>query len=151
MKKRVIGAASPEQCFQMTNQVLEHYKIDTKITPTAFIGFCWGGYMGRLIIQNLPSVQFKAFAVCHPPTWDDEIGSEITVPLIAIPAKDDFDMTKFFKNLKPEIKEKSEHHRFNDVVHGFASARANLQDETNLREYNRAIGLISEFFNKRIF
>jgi dienelactone hydrolase len=151
MKKRVTEAASPQQCIQMTHQVLEHYKIDTKTTPIAIIGFCWGGFMGNLIIQNLPTAQFKAFAVCHPSVWTDETGSEITVPLIAIPTKDDFDMTKFFENLKPEIREKSEHYRFNDVHHGFAAARADLKDETNLRDYNRAIDLISEFFNKRLF
>jgi dienelactone hydrolase len=151
LKKRVLEAATPQQCIQMTQQALEYYKIDTKATPTAIIGFCWGGFMGNIIIRNLLTAKFKAFAVCHPSAWTDETGSEITVPLIAIPTKDDFDMTKFFENLKPEIREKSEHYRFNDVHHGFAGARANLKDETNVREYNRAIGLISEFFNKRLF
>jgi dienelactone hydrolase len=134
----------------MVKQVIEHYKIDSTSGPVAIIGFCWGAMIGHKIINSIPN-QFKALAVCHPSFWNDETGSEITVPLIAIPTKDDFDMTKFFENLKPEIREKSEHHLFNDVHHGFAAARADLKDETNVREYNRAIDLISEFFNKTLF
>ncbi|KXN67241.1 hypothetical protein CONCODRAFT_43087, partial [Conidiobolus coronatus NRRL 28638] len=143
--------AGPEKCTEMVKQVIEHYKIDSNSGPVAIIGFCWGCKIANIVTNEIPNTNFKAFAACHPSFWDSDTGKEITVPLIALPSKDEFDMLPFFANMKKDIKEKSAHVRFNDSHHGFCAARADLKSETNLRDYNNAIQLISDFFLKRLY
>jgi hypothetical protein len=57
----------------------------------------------------------------------------------------------FYEKLKSRFKEgECGHQRFDDVHHGFAAARGNLDDELNRTRVDETLKLVNEFFSRNL-
>lgn len=76
---------------------------------------------------------------------DVEDAGKIAIPHAVLASEEERkDMDAYEKELKVEKYVET----FKDQVHGFLSARADLEDETKRSEYERAYGVLGEWFGK---
>eukprot|EP00542_Grammatophora_oceanica_P013686 CAMPEP_0194054150 /NCGR_PEP_ID=MMETSP0009_2-20130614/52535_1 /TAXON_ID=210454 /ORGANISM="Grammatophora oceanica, Strain CCMP 410" /LENGTH=232 /DNA_ID=CAMNT_0038702541 /DNA_START=57 /DNA_END=755 /DNA_ORIENTATION=- len=107
-------------------------------------GFCWGaGQVARALEEGLiSSGAFVHASFCTP-----ELMEKASGPVCLCPTKDDGEQL----DLK-EAAEKSGHkvvyHYYEDVHHGFCAARANFEDETNVKRTNECLEVLATFFNE---
>jgi dienelactone hydrolase len=128
--------------------VLNHYKTQG-ITTFGIYGQCWGTRIATDASLSFPD--FQAIGFLHPSFWKIEDASLISKPLILIPTKDEDDMVPFYNVLKERLGEdKVEHHRFDDIHHGFSAARGDLENELNRKRVDQALELLAHFFKKHV-
>jgi len=110
-------------------------------------GFCWGA---KIAVQaTKDGATFIGAGLIHPSFVTEEDAKVAQAPILALPTKDDPDMTAFMAALKeanPAAHAKSVHHRFEDVFHGWAAARGDWSVELQAQRANEAIKLVSDFF-----
>ncbi|KAF7916015.1 uncharacterized protein EAE98_010870 [Botrytis deweyae] len=107
------------------------------------VGYCWGGKV--IAITSGPESPWKVSAQLHPGMMDVEDAGKITIPHVVLASEEERkDMDAYEKELKVEKHVET----FKDQVHGFLSARADLEDEVKRREYERAYGVLVEWFGK---
>ncbi|EMC94687.1 hypothetical protein BAUCODRAFT_73600 [Baudoinia panamericana UAMH 10762] len=139
--------AAPPQTLERIPQVIgEIQKKHSEIKEWGIVGFCWGGKIVNLASQQ--GTQFKAAAACHPAMVDANDASGITIPIAMLPSKDEpkDDVEKWEKNLKvPHIVE-----WFDQQVHGFMAARGDLKNESVKKDYEKAYGLLLNFFHEHM-
>lgn len=70
--------------------------------------------------------------------------TSVVVPFLSIASKDESaeDHAKFAENLKVEKRIET----FDDQIHGFMTARADLEAERSREEYERGYKILLEFF-----
>jgi dienelactone hydrolase len=109
--------------------------------------FCWGGKIVSLTTSK-SDTPFKAGAECHPAMVDPSEALDIKIPLCMLASKDEpaEDVKKFEANLKGEKHVEI----FGDQIHGWMAARANLEDERVVSEYERGYKTLLEFFGKHL-
>ncbi|KAG0163372.1 hypothetical protein DFQ28_003148 [Apophysomyces sp. BC1034] len=117
------------------------------VSSAGIVGFCWGGKIG---VQIAGVDRFYgAFTVIHPINVDTADAEKAQAPILALPSKDEPDMTEYMAILKKKpFGAKCKHHRFDDMHHGFAAARGNWSDELNRKRATEAIQLTIDFFNQ---
>ncbi|WFC93836.1 carboxymethylenebutenolidase [Malassezia brasiliensis] len=112
-------------------------------------GFCWGGKVAsQLAGANSP---FAGVAMIHPAFIAPEDAKSLSVPVAFFPSKDEpqNDVDGFWNNLKsahPELLEKSQFKYYNENHHGFAAARANLEDKSNYFAFQDVYTRLADFF-----
>ncbi|KAF5878781.1 putative dienelactone hydrolase family protein [Botrytis fragariae] len=107
------------------------------------VGYCWGGKV--IAITSGPDSPWKVSAQLHPGMMDVEDAGKITIPHVVLASEEERkDMDAYEKELKVEKYVET----FEDQVHGFLSARADVEDEVKRREYERAYGVLVEWFGK---
>ncbi len=92
---------------------------DPHIEAWGIVGFCWGGKVVNLSLQE--GTLFKAGAAAHPAMVDPKDAPGIVVPVAMLPSKDEDKQAveKWEAGLKvPHVVE-----WFPDQVHGFMAAR----------------------------
>jgi len=89
---------------------------------------------------------FKVGVEVHPAMVDPSEATNITIPLMLLASKDeDADAVKQFEaNLKVDKHVET----FPDQIHGWMTARSNLEVEKNKQEYERGYKLALGFFGK---
>lgn len=97
-------------------------------------GFCWGGKITSL--AGYEGTLYSGVAIVHPAMVNGEDSKGLTVPVAFFPSKDEprDESDKYWENFQkshPELVEKSMYHYYDNMFHGFGSARANLKDEAN--------------------
>ncbi len=130
----VVGVSSPVLCNS-----------SSKLTWNE--QFCWGGKIVSLTTSK-SDTPFKAGAECHPAMVDPSEALDIKIPLCMLASKDEpaEDVKKFEANLKGEKLVEI----FGDQIHGWMAARANLEDERVVSEYERGYKTLLEFFGKHL-
>jgi len=129
--------------------VLSHYKEKEGINSVGIYGFCWGGKTSLTASVEIESI--KAAALIHPAFWKTEDAETVTKPLLLMPSKDEDDMTPFYEIVKKKLgADKAEHHRFDDMHHGFCAARGDLSKEDNRKRVDEALDLLKNFFTKHV-
>jgi len=117
------------------------------ITSFGIVGFCWGGKIVSMITSS-PDNIFKAGAECHPAMVDPSEAETIKIPLMMLASGDEpkDDIAKFESNLTGEKHVEI----FEDQVHGWMAARADLKDERIKSEYERGYSALVTWFHKYV-
>jgi dienelactone hydrolase len=112
---------------------------------TCYGQFCWGGKIVSLIVSK-SDTPFKAGAECHPAMVDPSEALNIQIPLCMLASKDEpaEDVKKFEANLKGEKHVEI----FGDQIHGWMTARSDLEDARVKSEYERGYKTLLEFYAK---
>ncbi|KAH9891060.1 Alpha/Beta hydrolase protein [Cubamyces lactineus] len=112
-------------------------------------GFCWGGKV-TILAGSAASTPFDAVAAIHPAMLNHGDVTELKVPLGLYPSNDEpVDESKQILEIisKKPISDKSDYKLY-DSFHGFAAARANLDDPENKRHYEDLYARLATFFAK---
>jgi len=99
-------------------------------------GFCWGG---KVTMKAGATDVFDAIAVVHPAMVDAKDAEVIRVPLALYPSNDEpaEECEKVMKVLSTKpFAAKNSFKIYSNMFHGWAAARANLDDPENLKEYD---------------
>lgn len=139
--------APPKTADRIPGLVKEIEKLYPNIKTWGIIGFCWGGKVVSLVTST-SETQFKAAVECHPAMVDPADAEKIKVPLCLLASKDESadDVKKFEANLTvPKYVE-----TFDDQIHGWMAARADLEDPRVKQEYERGYKTVLEFFSKHL-
>ncbi|CAG7731309.1 unnamed protein product [Allacma fusca] len=130
-------------------KVIEHYKTQENITAFGVFGFCWGGRISIDASTEVPDI--SASALVHPSMWTNDDAETIKSATLLLPTKDEADMTQFYEILQKNLgADKTAHHRFDDMHHGFCGARGDFTDLVNRQRVNEAINLMKDFFRKNV-
>ncbi|CDH49969.1 dienelactone hydrolase family protein [Lichtheimia corymbifera JMRC:FSU:9682] len=117
------------------------------VTKAGLVGFCWGA---KISVQMTAIDSFFGGAsLVHPSFVDVKDAEKAGAPILALPSKDEPDMTEYMKVLSQKpFGDKCAHRRFDDQPHGFAAARGDYTDELNKKRATEAIQLTANFFSK---
>lgn len=100
------------------------------------------------LIAGKEGARFKAGVQTSPAMVDPADAENVKIPMMMLASKEEpaDDVKKYEDNLKVP------HHveTFNDQLHGFMSARADLKDSKVKSEYERGYKLSVEWFNKHL-
>lgn len=109
-------------------------------------GFCWGGKVIMLAGQG--DTPFDAISIVHPAMLSSEDAPNLNVPLGLFPSldepEDEFKKIVEIMSKKP-FSNKCDSHIF-PSFHGFAAARANLDDEENNKQFVALYERLIKFF-----
>lgn len=115
----------------------------------AAIGFCWGGHHACLYASK---GKFTGVASLHGSNLTESMAKETTCPFLLLPAEADADDTPLLEALKnhPDsfVREQSHGKRFMGMIHGFASARGDWEDDEACgKAAMEAKNMVKDFFN----
>lgn len=126
-------------------ELAEKYLKEQGVEAATMVGFCWGAKMA--VQLNVTHPLFVGTALIHPSFVDNSDAEKAGTPILAVPSKDEFDMTEFFNILsKKPFGDKCKHVRFDDVEHGFCASRGDYEDPLYAKRANDAIKLTVDFF-----
>jgi len=114
------------------------------VTSIAAVGFCWGG---SIAIQALTEGLVMAAASPHPSFLTTDMMMKIQGPVCILPTQDDGQLLGM-KEAAESTGHKVVYQYFDDVHHGFCSARGNFKDELNWRRTNEAMDIMTKFFDE---
>ncbi|CDO72737.1 hypothetical protein BN946_scf184990.g20 [Trametes cinnabarina] len=113
-------------------------------------GLCWGPRV-VILAAAAPSTPFNAVAAVHPAMLHHEDVTELKVPLGLYPSKDEpIDEVKQILEIisKKSFADQNDYKLYGDSSHGWAGARADLDDPTNKRDYEDLYARLIAFFGK---
>jgi len=130
-------------------QLFQHYQ-SQGVKKIGTFGFCWGSKMGVQVAKEF-ATETSAAVLIHPAFVAPEEGDKVLTPVLSLPTKDDDDMVAFNEKVKARFGEDgSGHHRFEDIHHGFCSARGDLENELNRKRVDEALALTNAFFKRHM-
>ncbi|CAL1696172.1 unnamed protein product [Somion occarium] len=112
-------------------------------------GFCWGGKV-IMLAGGEHNTPFGAVSIVHPAMLSAADAAKLKVPLGIYPSNDESEeeYEKIIQILKKKpFADKSDWKHF-DSFHGFAAARANLDDPDNKAKYEDLYCTVIKFFGK---
>nr|CDI52577.1 dienelactone hydrolase [Melanopsichium pennsylvanicum 4] len=115
------------------------------------MGFCWGGKLS--VLAGGEGSKFDAVGQVHPAMVDPKDAEKLTVPIANFPSKDEpkDDVDKFEAEVqKKSFANQSVYKLYPDSHHGWASARADLKDEGNKKNFQDVYQRLADFFNKTL-
>ncbi|RCH91236.1 hypothetical protein CU098_006698 [Rhizopus stolonifer] len=126
---------------------VEKYLKEQGVDSATMVGFCWGA---KIAVQTTArSSFFVGASLIHPSFVDTKDAEFASAPILAIPSKDEPDMTEYMEVLsKKPFGAQCEHYRFDDMPHGFCAARGDFDNEENKKRATEAIQLTCNFFSK---
>ncbi|KFY25534.1 hypothetical protein V491_01711 [Pseudogymnoascus sp. VKM F-3775] len=132
----------PTAIKQIPDTLKSLNKSYNKIDKWGCIGFCWGGK--AVTLTSTEGTPWKAAAQVHPAMLNPDDATNVIVPFLSIASKDEStkDHAEFADNLKVEKRIET----FHDQIHGFMTARADLETQRNREEYERGYKILLEFF-----
>ncbi|KAG8826753.1 hypothetical protein FRC19_007766 [Serendipita sp. 401] len=116
-------------------------------------GFCWGGKIATLCgcqtREDSSQPLFDAVAAVHPAMMNAADGKNLLVPIGIFPSQDE--NVEEFKKMVSELESKpfaskNAYRVYPTMHHGWAAARANLDDEENLKQYKDVYSRLATFF-----
>lgn len=115
------------------------------IARFAAVGFCWGGKV--VSITSAAGTPFKVGAQSSPAFVDPTDAEKVTIPMLMLASKDEpaEDVKKYEAALKVP-------HQVDTIpeVHGYMTARADLEDASNKKAYEAGYQTVLEFFAKHL-
>jgi dienelactone hydrolase len=106
--------------------------------------FCWGGKVVSLI--SGPDTLFKATAQAHPGMLDVADAPKITIPTCLLASKEE--AAELVEDWGRALTVDKDIRRFEEQVHGWMSAKGNLEDEKCRKEYENGYRIFLEWFAK---
>lgn len=125
----------------------EAEKLNPNVKAWGIMGYCWGGKMASIVAGDEPGL-FKAAVQTSPARVDADEAARVKIPtmLLASNGESPEEVKLYGDNLNvPKHVE-----RFDDQVHGFMSARADLKDDRVRAEYERGYALALKFFHEHL-
>lgn len=118
---------------------------NTHLTSNLF-QYCWGGKV--VSVTSGPDTPFKVSAQCHAGLIAPEDAAKVTIPTCFLASKDESveEVESYSKALTVEKHVET----FQTQVHGWMSARGDLEDEECKKEYLRGYNTILDWFGKYI-
>lgn len=112
-------------------------------------GFCWGGKVASQLAG--PGSPFAGVSLVHPAFITPEDAKNFTVPVGFFPSKDEpkKDAEEFWSIIQKEhadLASKSQYKYYDENHHGFAAARANLEDKSNYFAFQDVYTRLADFF-----
>jgi len=112
----------------------------------AAIGYCWGGKL--VSITSFEGTPWSVGVQTSPAMVDPEDAKKITIPMAMLASEGEpADAVKSFDEALQTPKHVE---TFGDQVHGWMSARADLNNEKVKKEYERGYQVALDFINKYI-
>ena len=108
---------------------------------------CWGGKVISLASQE--GTPFSAAAEVHPAMVDPEDAKKIAIPMCMLASGDEDKeaVKKFGEECKAPGKKIE---TFEDQLHGWMAARADLKDERVKSEYERGYQTLLDFYHQHL-
>jgi len=110
----------------------------------AALGFCWGGKV--VALTSGVDTPWKVSAQSHPGMLDAADAAKVTIPMCVLGSEEE--KAEDLEAFGNALKEEKHIERFDDQLHGWMSARADLADEEVRKEYERGYKTVLEFFAK---
>jgi len=119
---------------------------NSNIKNWGIIGYCWGGKIASLVAGQ--QTKFSAAVQCHPAMVDPADAEKVQIPMCVLASKDEpaEDIKKYDANLKV-IKHVE---TYSTQIHGWMAARADLDDNAVLKEYERGYKTALTFFHDNL-
>ncbi|KAK5992143.1 putative AIM2 family protein C30D10.14 [Cladobotryum mycophilum] len=140
-------------------KVLEVRKAAGERFPAAeghwgLFGLCWGGKVAVLASGEDNKGEGRRFNVsgqAHPGLLDENDARALTCPHIMLAAPDEpVDLVAKYKEVLAEPGKEGVVETYETMFHGWMGARANLQDEKNVKEFQRGYKRVGEYFAKHL-
>ncbi|RDW84859.1 alpha hydrolase-6 [Coleophoma cylindrospora] len=140
--KFIKSMAAPPLHLERIAKVMEEITASKGVTEWGAVGMCWGGKV--VTLGSGAGTKWKAAAQCHPAMLDPKEAEDISIPYATLASKDEDKDTvvAFGKASKAETIVEI----FEDQIHGWMAARANLEDEKVKSEYARGYKILNDFF-----
>jgi len=144
------GPASPTDSVAKLKRIAETLKSEG-VTKVGAFGYCWGGKV--TILAGSGSTPLDAVAAIHPAMLNASDGDKLSVPLGLYPSKDE--PTDEYEKLlgviaKKPFADKNAHKHYKNMFHGWAAARADLDNEENRKEFEDVYCELVKYFQKAL-
>ncbi|KAI9827278.1 MAG: hypothetical protein M1832_005416 [Thelocarpon impressellum] len=139
-------AAPPKHLPRIAPFVEQLKKSAESVKSWGVLGTCWGAKLVTLAAGA--DTPFKAAAGAHPAMIDPADASKITIPLLFLPSKDED--AAAVKAFEAALKVPHRVETFADQLHGWMTARADLDDARVKAEYARGYELVLDFFHEHV-
>ena len=91
---------------------------------------------------------FSAAAQCHPAFLDPSEALDISIPMCLLPSMDED--TEAVKEYMSNLKGPKRVETFSDMVHGWMSAKGDLEDPKKKEDYEKGYRILLEFFGHHL-
>ncbi|GBB94025.1 hypothetical protein RclHR1_22790001 [Rhizophagus clarus] len=135
-----------EKNVEDTLKVVEYFRSEYGVENFGFTGFCWGGILGSALCADK---NFDACVLVHyaPGIQPPEKFEKSQCPIAFLPASTDIDSQPFVDAMKDKpFADKNFQKRFDDMKHGFAGSRGDLNDELIRKRVNEVVEISIKFF-----
>jgi len=144
------GAAFPPSNIGKLIKFAEALKSDGYNHVGAY-GFCWGAKI--CISSGTAGTPLDAVAMVHPAMLSADDAEKLTIPLAMYITKDE-SVTEYNRIndiiAKKPFASKNDSKNYENMFHGFAAARANLENEDNKKEFEDVYGKLVAFFSNNL-
>jgi len=144
------GAAYPPNNIGKLTKFTETLKSNGYKYVGAY-GFCWGSKI--CISSGSAGTPLDAVALVHPAMLNANDAAKLTIPLAMYISKDEsveeYNKINDIISKKP-FASKSDSKIYTNMFHGFAAARANLENEENKKEFEDVYGKLVAFFGTNL-
>lgn len=141
------GPAKPQDSVSKLLAVTKALKQDGAKFVGAY-GLCWGGKV-TILAGSHSGTPLDAVAAVHPAMLVANDTDNLQVPLGLYPTKDE-DFKEYEKMVdiisKKPFAAKNDHKYYKETFHGFAGARADLNDPENVKYYTELYATLIKFF-----
>ncbi|KAK9429341.1 dienelactone hydrolase [Lipomyces doorenjongii] len=157
MTERAAFPGNVDALLQTVKEATEKYPL---ITAWGTFGLCWGGKVSMpavscgiefviVALASGPGTPFAATGQTHPGRLSKEDAVNISVPHLVLASKDEpADVVADYKEVIESNGKGGFVETYSTMHHGWMGARADLEDEANLKEYIRGYAQFAEFFKK---
>ncbi|KAI0449518.1 Alpha/Beta hydrolase protein [Xylaria acuta] len=125
----------------------EAAKINSNIKAWGIMGYCWGGKMASIVAGDEPGL-FKAAVQTSPAQVDADDAARVKIPTMMLASGGESE--EEVKQYEQSLTVINHVERFDDQVHGFMSARADLKNDRVKAEYERGYALALGFFHEHL-
>ncbi|WOO76984.1 putative AIM2 family protein [Vanrija pseudolonga] len=147
------GTANLEKRLPEVIKFAEYLKNERGFHSVSLLGYCWGGKITLLSLSSqLPHHESSVFtcgATVHPAMIAVDDGKHLDRPLAFFPSKDEpkdvIDSIVSAMQHK-KFEEQCAYHFYNTVHHGWAAARADLNDPENFKQYEDVYQRLADYF-----
>eukprot|EP00879_Flechtneria_rotunda_P028196 GHRR01030284.1.p1 GENE.GHRR01030284.1~~GHRR01030284.1.p1 ORF type:complete len:195 (+),score=58.28 GHRR01030284.1:468-1052(+) len=122
-----------------------------EVTKFAMLGFCWGAAQAVQAAIAHPQT-YSAVGFLHPSLFgkERELCSKMQIPLFLASASGDP-----YESIQEAMSgtkgaSKSVYRQYNNMVHGFCSARGNFDDPEDAKAVGEVIGLLTDFLRANL-
>ncbi|KAF2150198.1 carboxymethylenebutenolidase [Myriangium duriaei CBS 260.36] len=127
--------------------ILEHVKATySTVHAWGVIGYCWGGKLA--VLTSKEKTPWKVGLQTSPAGLDPNDAPELTIPFATLGSKDEAAETVSAFGEAQRTPKLVKH--FNDQVHGWMSARGDLENPEVLKQYEKGYQLALEFFAQHL-
>jgi len=144
------GAANPRANIQKLLKFAETLKADGFKSVGAY-GFCWGAKI--CISAGTEGTPLSSVAMVHPAMLSADDAEKLAIPLAMYITKDEsIDEYNKIKDIivKKPFASKSDSKNYENMFHGFGSARADLKKEDNKKEFEDVYSKLATFFGNTL-